>query len=138
MSSISSTLSRENRSSAIVAIEGHLIPCLFIRQKPFAPRSLSVSCWNGAQNKPVAVAAELAVTQRLYQCVATHLAAGIRAKGGWGGGRGSNSRPQAWEAGALPTELLPLGRRPRAKGAASADFNAFSAADAGAVDPPAE
>ena len=29
---------------------------------------------------------------------------------GWSGRRVSNSRPQAWEAGALPTELLPLGR----------------------------
>src|ERR1039457_892290 len=26
----------------------------------------------------------------------------------WSGRRVSNSRPQAWEAGALPTELLPL------------------------------
>src|ERR1035437_7247490 len=30
------------------------------------------------------------------------------AKSGWSGRRVSNSRPQAWEAGALPTELLPL------------------------------
>ena len=28
----------------------------------------------------------------------------------WSGRRGSNSRPSAWEADALPTELLPLGR----------------------------
>ena len=29
----------------------------------------------------------------------------------WSGKRGSNSRPPAWEAGALPTELFPLLRR---------------------------
>ena len=30
-------------------------------------------------------------------------------KEGWSGRRGSNSRPSAWEADALPAELLPLG-----------------------------
>ncbi len=28
----------------------------------------------------------------------------------WSGRRGSNPRPSAWEADALPAELLPLGR----------------------------
>ena len=30
-------------------------------------------------------------------------------RGVWSGIRGSNSRPSAWEANALPTELIPHG-----------------------------
>ena len=43
--------------------------------------------------------------------VARQFHVGRTRSGEWSGRRGSNSRPSAWEADALPTELLPLGRR---------------------------
>ncbi len=36
---------------------------------------------------------------------------GNRGEGNWSGQRGSNPRPSAWEADALPSELCPLAKR---------------------------
>ena len=64
------------------------------------PRRAQQTCLGQPAWKP-------AMTPFLPVCACTIL--GRRT--GWSGRRVSNSRPQAWEAGALPTELLPLAHR---------------------------
>ena len=46
--------------------------------------------------------------QMLYQLSYSRPLGRLRSEHNWSGRRGSNPRPSAWQADALPTELLPL------------------------------